>query len=113
MSRPLPNSTASKPLIARVWRGATPAARRDEYLAYVERTGTRDCRATPGNRGVEVLHRVAGDRAEFVFISYWESMEVIKAFAGADVTRARYYPEDRSFLYELTPTVEHYEVTRG
>jgi len=39
-------------LIARAWRGVTPAAKADAYLEYLERTGVRDCRATPGNRGV-------------------------------------------------------------
>jgi len=100
-------------VIARVWYGATPAQRRAEYLAYLERTGARECRATPGNRGVEVLHRVVGDRAEFVFISYWDSLEVIKAFAGEDIERARYYPEDRAYLLDLAPTVSHYDVVGG
>jgi heme-degrading monooxygenase HmoA len=112
MSAPSPSSSASKPLIARVWRGATSAARREEYLAYLEGTGVRECRATPGNRGVEVLSRIADGRAEFVFISYWESNEAIMAFAGTDIEQARYYPEDRSFLDVLSPTVDHYEVTR-
>lgn len=113
MSALSPSSSGSEPLIARIWRGATAAARREEYLAYLERTSVRECRATPGNRGVEVLHRVVGDRAEFVFISYWDSLEAIRTFAGEDITRAHYYPEDRGFLYELAPTVEHFQVTRS
>jgi hypothetical protein len=58
---------------------------------------------------VLVLRRDETDRTEFIFISLWESMEVIRGFAGDDVERARYYPEDRDFLLSLEPTVGHYE----
>jgi hypothetical protein len=34
----------------------------------------------------------------------------IRAFAGPDVERAKYDPEDREFLLELEPRVVHYEV---
>jgi heme-degrading monooxygenase HmoA len=97
-------------LIARIWRGVTRAEHIDEYLDYLERTGLGEYRDTPGNIGVTVLRRVAGDRAEFVLISYWESMDAIKAFAGDDPERAVYYPDDDRYLLEKVPTVDHYEV---
>jgi heme-degrading monooxygenase HmoA len=58
---------------------------------------------------VTVLRRVVEDRAEFVLISYWESMDAIKAFAGDEPERAVYYSEDERFLLVKTPTVDHYE----
>ena|SRR5438128_4856355 len=97
-------------MIARIWRGVTPEAKADEYLDYLQKTGIEACRATPGNRGVTVLRRMADGRAEFLFISLWESMEAIRRFAGADVDRAVYYPEDRTFLLEMDPHVRHFEV---
>jgi heme-degrading monooxygenase HmoA len=97
-------------IIARIWHGATPVARADDYAAYLEKTGVRDCRGTAGNRGVQVLRRTIGDEAHFLFISFWDSLDSIRAFAGADVARARYYPEDRDYLLELEPTVAHWEV---
>jgi len=51
-----------------------------------------------------------GDRAEFVFVSLWESMDAIRAFAGPDLERARYYSEDEAYLVSLPEYVEHYEV---
>lgn len=97
-------------MIARVWRGEVPAELAEEYESYLEGTGVADSRATPGNLGVEVLRRrVRDERVEFLFVSYWESLDVIRAFAGDDVERARYYPEDRRFLVALAPTVDHYE----
>jgi heme-degrading monooxygenase HmoA len=97
-------------MIARVWSGETRAARADEYVEYLEKTGVRGCRATPGNRGVFILRRLRGDRAEFTFVSLWDSLTAIRAFAGPDIERAVYYPEDRGFLLELRPGVEHWEV---
>jgi len=97
-------------MIARLWHGAVPVAKGDAYAAYLRRTGMAECRATPGNLGVEVLRRSDGGETHFLFISYWESMEAIRTFAGDDVERAHYYPEDHEYLVELEPTVTHYEV---
>jgi heme-degrading monooxygenase HmoA len=109
MNAPSPGSTASR-LIARVWHGVTPAAKAEAYTEYLYGTGVRDCRATPGNRGVYVLRRVQGDQARFTFISLWESVDAIRRFAGDEYEKAHYYPEDRAFLIELEPFVEHYDV---
>ena len=100
-------------MIARLWHGAVPAAKEDRYAAYLRQTGVTDCRATPGNRGVQVLRRRVGAESHFLFISFWDSMEAIRAFAGDDVERALYYPEDRDYLLQLEPRVAHYEVLEG
>lgn len=97
-------------MIARLWHGAVPGRRSDEYLTYLEKTGAPECRSTPGNRGVYILRRVEGDTAHFLFVSLWDSFDAIGAFAGADIEKAHYYPEDAEFLLELEPTVMHYEV---
>ena len=98
------------PMIARIWHGVTAAAKSDEYLDYLNETGVPDYRATEGNLGVYVLRRIESERAHFLTLSLWESMEVIKGFAGTDPEKARYYPEDEEFLLEFEPTVSHYEV---
>lgn len=97
-------------MIARTWHGVTTASRSDEYLDYLKKTGIKDCRSTEGNRGVFVMRRVLEGRAEFLFISLWESFDAIRKFAGADFETAVYYPEDKEFLLELEPNVIHYEV---
>lgn len=37
-------------------------------------------------------------------------MDSIRAFAGGDVHRARYYPEDQEMLLAMPPGIDHYEV---
>jgi heme-degrading monooxygenase HmoA len=96
-------------MLARIWHGVTLAKKADEYLEYLNRSGIPDYLATPGNRGAYVLRRIEGDRAHFLTVSLWDSLESIKGFAGQDHERARYYPEDEKFLLEFEATVEHYE----
>lgn len=100
-------------MIVRIWHGVTPQGKSDDYLHFLMRTGVRDYRSTPGNRGVFVLRRHEHGRAEFLLLTLWESVAAIHAFAGEDIGLARYYPEDRDFLLEFEPGVEHYELLRA
>jgi heme-degrading monooxygenase HmoA len=84
-------------MIARLWHGAVPAARGEDYLRYLERTGLPDYRATAGNRGVYVLRRQEQGLEHFLLVTLWECEAAIRAFAGEDMERAKYYP-DRDFL---------------
>jgi uncharacterized damage-inducible protein DinB/heme-degrading monooxygenase HmoA len=97
-------------MIARSWDGLTPAAKASEYAEYVRRTGVPELAGTDGNLGVYLLRREEGGRARFRVMSLWDSMEGIRRFAGDDVERARYFPEDAHFLLALEPNVEHFEV---
>jgi heme-degrading monooxygenase HmoA len=56
------------------------------------------------------LRRLEGDRAHFLTFTFWDSLQAIQGFAGDDVERARYYPEDKDFLLEFEPKVVHYDV---
>jgi len=97
-------------MIARSWKGATKAQDGDAYLEYLHRTGFSEYRKTPGNRGVLGLRRIVKDRAEFLLISLWDSKEAIQQFAGDEIDRAVFYPEDERFLVERDDHVSHYEV---
>lgn len=97
-------------MIARIWRGAVRAADAPAYAAYVQRTGIEGYHRTPGNRGAWLLWRVEGDRAEFVTVSFWESRDAIEGFAGQDIDKAVFYPDDDQFLIERDLTVQHYQV---
>lgn len=97
-------------MIARIWRGTVRLADADRYVAYVEATGVRDYRTTAGNLGVYILRNDREDRTEIVTLTFWESWEAIRAFAGEDPGIARYYPEDDAFLLDRPERVEHYDV---
>jgi heme-degrading monooxygenase HmoA len=97
-------------VMARTWRGATKAEDAEAYLEYLQQTGLAEYRKTEGNRGVLGLRRIVNDRAEFFLVSLWESEEAIRRFAGNDIDRAVFYPEDERFLIERDDHVSHYEV---
>jgi heme-degrading monooxygenase HmoA len=97
-------------MIARTWRGATKAVDAESYLEYLHRTGFSEYQKTPGNRGVLGLRRIVGDRAEFLLVSLWDSEEAIRRFAGAEIEKAVFYPEDERFLIDRDRQVTHYEV---
>jgi heme-degrading monooxygenase HmoA len=96
-------------MITRVWHGATAAAKADEYLKLMRTTAIPDYRSTPGNKGAYALRRIEGDIAHFLMVTFWESEEAIRAFAGTDIGKAKYYDFDKSFLLEMEPSSAHYE----
>jgi heme-degrading monooxygenase HmoA len=97
-------------MIARIWRGWTRVTDTDQYVQYVLKTGIKGYRETPGNRGAFILHRRQGDRTEFLTLSFWDSLDSIRGFAGDQVERAVFYPEDDRFLVDRETTVSHFEV---
>lgn len=97
-------------MIVRTWRGATKAEDADAYLQYLHETDFSQYRATPGNLGVLGLRSIAEGRAEFLLLTFWESEEAIRRFAGDDIGRAVFYPEDDRFLLEKEDRVRHFDV---
>jgi heme-degrading monooxygenase HmoA len=97
-------------VIARIWRGAVRAEDADEYAEYLRGTGVTGYSETPGNLGVHMLRRIEGDRAEFLMLTFWESLEAVRGFAGDDVETAVFYPEDDRFLVDRDLTATHWEV---
>lgn len=100
-------------MLARIWRGATRREDAEEYGRYIERTGLAEYRAVPGNAGAWLLWREVGDEAEFIALSFWQSEESIRGFAGDDISRAVFYPEDERFLVRGEETVEHYRLVEA
>lgn len=98
-------------MIARVWHGITRAEHYDAYWQFLHERAIPDYQATPGNAGVRLFRRLDGERAHFLTVSYWTSLDAIRGFAGDDIDRAKYYPEDMEYLLEFEPTVLHYEVS--
>nr|SBO96729.1 hypothetical protein BN4615_P6245 [Nonomuraea gerenzanensis] len=98
-------------MIMRTWRGWTLASEAAAYEEYLLETGFKGYTGTPGNLGAHFTRRdVEGDRTEFFLVSFWESWEAIRAFAGDDPAAAVFYPADDRFLVDRETTVEHYEV---
>jgi heme-degrading monooxygenase HmoA len=97
-------------MIVRTWRGAVRPADLDEYLRHQADTGVGEYRETPGNRGVIVLRRQRGELVEVTTVSFWDSMDAVRAFAGDEPEKAKFYPGDDDLLAEKDAHADHYEV---
>ena len=97
-------------MILRMWHGRVPTAKAAAYREFLNARAIPDYRAVPGNISVQVLERREGDTAHFITLTVWEDVAAIRGFAGEDIDRAKYYPEDEAFLLEFEPKVLHYEV---
>ncbi len=96
-------------MITRIWHGRTTAAKADEYLDLMRTVAIPEYRATPGNKGAYALRRIEDDVAHFLMLTFWESEDAIRAFAGDDTSVAKYYDFDKDFLLEMEPASTHYE----
>jgi heme-degrading monooxygenase HmoA len=99
-------------MIARLWHGRIRRADTHDYVKYISETGLRDYAQTPGNLGAQMLVDDASEEgvSHVITMSWWESPDAIRAFAGDDIGQARYYPEDQHYLLEFEPHVRHYAV---
>jgi heme-degrading monooxygenase HmoA len=101
-------------IILRRWSSRIRTADEVEYVEYIGQTGLSDYASVAGNLGSQMLLRPLGDGStEVTTLSWWTSMKSIEAFSGADVTLARYYPEDDRFLLEKPQFVEHHRVVQA
>lgn len=96
--------------VARVWHGRTRESIANEYATYLYEEGVKKLRAVKGNRGVQVFRRVHEGIAEFMTISYWESRDAIRAYAGADIEKTQHLAKDPEYLLEVEPTVRHFDI---
>ncbi len=97
-------------MIARIWHGRTKAEDFERYTEFLKERAIPDYAGTEGFIKLIFLRRLEGDVGHFLLITFWESIDAIKRFAGEDYEKAKYYPEDKDFLLEFEEKVTHYEV---
>ena len=95
--------------VVRRWHGRVRTADAERYLEITAKTAIPGYRNTPGNLGAVVAHRVDGDVTHVETVSFWRSRADIVAFAGDDISVARYYDFDDDFLLEKEPHVVHFD----
>jgi heme-degrading monooxygenase HmoA len=93
-----------------MWRGTVRTEDSGRYCAYIQETGISHYKSTSGNLGAWLLTNPIGELTEVVTLSFWESEAAIRAFAGDDISVARFYPEDEQYLVDWGNEVHHYQV---
>ncbi len=97
-------------MIVRMWHGRVPTSKAGEYREFTNARAIPDYRSVKGNLSVHILERAEGNVTHFITLTFWDSLEAVKGFAGEKVEAAKYYPEDNDFLLEFEANVLHYEV---
>ncbi|XXX72460.1 antibiotic biosynthesis monooxygenase family protein [Sorangium sp. So ce134] len=95
--------------VARVWHGRTPSDKAEAYTAYIS-SALPKFRAIPGNLGYQLMRETVGAETHFMVISYWNSRDDIRAYAGDDIRKTRHLPRDAEFLIDPEQTVVNYDL---
>ena len=98
-----------KPAIARIWRGRTTRAKADEYAVYLYEHGIKLLEEKA--LAVQQLREDRAQESEFITISYWENVEAMSRFTGADPRQIHHLPRDKEFLVELPESVQVLQIT--
>jgi heme-degrading monooxygenase HmoA len=96
-------------MITRIWHGRTSPESSEGYLRFLLQDGTKEYLQTKGNLSVKVWQCKEADCCHFWTVSEWIDIDSIKAFAGEDYEKAKYYPQDDGFLLEFEEKVIHYD----
>lgn len=97
-------------MIIREWRGRTEPARADAYVRHFRTIVVPELQSVPGFLGAYLTRHFVGELLEYVVITRWESMDAIRAFAGAAPEKAVVEPGAVAALSSYDTTVRHYEV---
>lgn len=99
-------------MIARIWHGWTTKSRGDAYEQLLREeifTGIGN-RRIPGYRGIRLLRREVSEGYEFITLMWFDSLDAVRAFAGADYEAAVVPPAARALLSRFDERSQHYEV---
>jgi heme-degrading monooxygenase HmoA len=96
-------------LIARIWHGWTTPGNADAYEALLRSEVLPEIRQIDGARGAYVLREPLDGEVEFVAITLWDSLDAVRAFAGADYEVAVVPPSARQLLSRFDERSRHYE----
>jgi uncharacterized damage-inducible protein DinB/heme-degrading monooxygenase HmoA len=95
-------------MIARLWHGWTSRENADAYETLLKSEILPGLHRVPGYHGAHLMRRDAGPEAEFVTLTLFDSLDAVRAFAGADYERAVILPEARRLLAHFDERSVHY-----
>ena len=99
-------------MISRVWHGYASPGNADAYEALLKGeifTGIAN-KGIVGYRGIQLFRRDLAEEVEFVTVMWFDSMDVVREFAGEDYEAAVVPPEARALLSRFDDRSQHYEV---
>ena len=71
-------------MIARIWTATARTDRIDAYVAHLVENTFPQLASIDGHRGAQVLTRPSNGIVDVTVITFWESVDAIAQFSGAD-----------------------------
>lgn len=97
-------------MISRHWKGTTKPGLADRYIAHLRQDTFAQLAALAGYRSAYILTREVPEGTEFQIITLWDSMEAVRAFAGAPADVAVVPPVAQAMMAHYDSHVVHYEI---
>jgi heme-degrading monooxygenase HmoA len=97
-------------VIARIWHGWARPPEADAYERYFRETLTPELLRIPGFAGAHLLRRQDGGEVELSTVTWFESLEAVRRFAGDGYERAVVSEHARALLTRYDTSCRHYEV---
>ena len=97
-------------MLVRRFKARATAANAPRYYAFFRDTLTPQLKRIPGHRGALVLSRAGDAIVEITVLTFWESVESIRSFAGDAPDTAVVEPEARAILASFDDEVAHLTV---
>jgi hypothetical protein len=99
-------------MICRRWRGWTSAANAPAYQALLLENviPAIEARRISGFRQMDVLRLDRGEEVEFTTLMWFDSLDCVRYFTGADYAVSHVPPQARVLLARFDARAEHLEV---
>jgi len=97
-------------MIARHWRGWTKTQDADAYEALLRTRVLPELKRIPEYRGGYILRNDAAEESEFVVVNFFDSLDAVRKFAGANYSVPVFEPDAKALLSRFEPVANHYEV---
>jgi heme-degrading monooxygenase HmoA len=97
-------------MIARVWSARATCAGAPQYVEYFTAHVLPELAAISGYEGAKVLTSDRDSAVDIVVITWWTSLEAIRAFAGDAIDNAVIHPAAAALLTGFDRDVKHYAV---
>jgi heme-degrading monooxygenase HmoA len=98
-------------MVSRHWTGLVKPGRAGDYIAHLKQETFPALSSIAGFEKASILQRDLAEGTEFLVITEWESLDAIRAFAGAEATRAVVPPVAQAMMLRFDENVRHYTIT--
>ena len=97
-------------MIERHWKGIARRERANEYIDHLLTDTFKKIKQIKGFISASILRKDLSEGVEFLVITKWETLEIIKQFAGEKIEIADVPKLVQELLVKYDENVRHYEV---